>query len=150
MIARHGQRVALSGTTLVAVASLRGQVLEGQVASFDEPAEGVTGRVQTRVVRTETGTLDYRKDLPGYQVVDLAYTYFGGLRLGYQLALRLLQDEHHGSTCVTGSWSCAASAPGAAPTVCGASLWPPSSPATPVADWPFSATAPGAREDRRL
>ncbi len=81
MILRNGSEAALSGTTLAAVPILGGEVVGDELADFsDQEGIGVTGTVQTRVVRTAAGTLDFYfrvTRLSGGDVNLMTYRFFG-------------------------------------------------------------------------
>ena len=59
MIIWDFQSVSLSGSTAAAVPALAGTVEADEVVAFADAAAGVTGELQTRVVRVAAGTLDF-------------------------------------------------------------------------------------------
>jgi hypothetical protein len=77
-----GQDVALGGTTLVADPTLRGVVEGDQLINFRHSESGTSGVLQSRVVRVESGTLDFYfrvRSLTGLPLFRVGWNMFGVL-----------------------------------------------------------------------
>jgi hypothetical protein len=62
--------------------TLAGQVIEDEVISFGDDSAGVSGELQTRVVRVAAGTLDFAfrvRHISGGEMINLNLQFFGSV-----------------------------------------------------------------------